>query len=1119
MHNKLLTISLREIKKSYKRFISLMIMSFLGVAVFVGMRDASGVMIASLDKYYDETKLYDIKLLSSYGLTDRDVNKLNNLGLESFGIHYVDKIIDSDNGDPVIRIIGLNNSINMPILNEGKMPTSVDEIVVEKNLLNREKKKIGDYIIINNNENLKNNKFKIVGVVTSPLYILAPSASVTRGTTNIGSGNVNFYTYVSDEVFDIEYYTEVGIRVTNEYITSSTSYNKLINNKLDKVNKIKSELENDRYDEIYNKALDEINKKEQEGIKEFENAEEKLSLFKNELDNAYSKLKSSKIEINDNKLRLSNNLTMLNTSKKEIDRNIELLENSKSEIKKNEEQMEKELGKYNLTISDIVLIKDSLNGKLPSKDIVKSYIKDSEYKEELDGIVDSIYDNYEELMNSSSEDIKGKMKDAIPKDIDNYEEIINCIDEFDLDYIRNNLFDIVINLAKNIEEIKNIIDEDTPYYEEINSLIDSYSNNIDKIITLFDGISALEKGKEEINKNEVRLLNAKNEIEKGFNEYYKYERELKKGEELYNIGYKEYEKSLNLYNSNYAEYLKNKNEFEKKIAEAKIELHDLERPKLYVYTREDDSEYAGYLNIGDSVINLSKAFPTIFFIVAVFMSIMSMSRMAFEDRIEIGTLKSLGFSNFHIIIKYVIYSCSATIIGGLLGSIFGFYFLTWFVYNIYGIMYVLPYFRYYYDLIPFVIGITLSTLCITGTAILTVKKIVNEKPSSLLRPVAPINGKKLLIEHLPLWKRTKFSNKVTIRNIFRYKKRVIMTIVGITGCTVLLLTGYGIKDSITNIARIQFGKIFVFDDIIYLDKSTNLDETFSNSHIKNRLDAKMENIRVGTTSVNLFVPNGDINYDIINLNNPNNNERLFLEDEKVIISDKLSKLYDISVGDKVTFSDINNVKYEVLVNGITENYVGSYIYMNKNTYEKLIGEMTPNVSYIILDDVKNEKKVVNELMAKEEVISTLSRASTIVNVDNMLVSLDKIVYILIILSGALSFVVLYNLSYINISERKREIATLKVLGFTYGEVDNYIIKENFIITTVGIIIGLLMAKPFVNYIVDSIEIDLVEFIHIINNSSYLNTFIYMIAFTSIVSIIIHFTLKKIDMIESLKTVE
>ena len=407
---------------------------------------------------------------------------------------------------------------------------------------------------------------------------------------------------------------------------------------------------------------------------------------------------------------------------------------------------------------------------------------------------------------------------------------------------------------------------------------------------------------------------------------------------------------------------------------------------------------------------------------------------------------------------------------------------------------------------------------IVASSIITVRLVVNEGPASLMRPKSPKIGKKMLVEKLPFWNKMLFSNKVTIRNIVRYRKRFIMTILGIAGCTMLVLYGFGIKDAIVSIPDKQFKEIFHYDSMVYLDNvnSEKTNEIFNIDGIENRLDTKMDIASAGIYSVNLFVPSDDCEIDKI-LSLKDDKKVLKIESSKIIISHKLSELTNTKVGSDFKFS-LDNKDYSFIVSGIAENYVANYVFMNQKTYEDIFGEFKINVSLVNLDDKKIDS-INKELLTNKEVLGFNPMNVNLKEISNMLSSLDSIVLILIVLSGLLSFSVLYNLSYINISERKREISTLKVLGFFPREVDNYIIKEMFIITIIGILIGLFFGT-FVTYvIVDLIEMDLVEFIHTIRPVSYLGTFIIMIIFSVIVSFIIHYSLKKIDMIESLKSVE
>jgi putative ABC transport system permease protein len=1099
-------------------------MSFLGVAMFVGMRTTTGVMLASLDEYYKEQNYYDIKIISTLGLTSDDVNSLNKLGVTSYGTHSKDVLTLLGEDTTVTKIIGLNDKINKVLLDEGRLPQSDDEIVVEQNFLSHKGKKIGDYYEIDDDQSFKVHKFKIVGTVTSPMYLLVGGNSITRGNTNIGNGAVEFYAYTLDSVFNMDYYTEIYVKIDNDYITSSKEYVDLVNDTLDKIDGIKSIREKARYDEIYNKYVKEIDENEAKGLKELNDAKNKLDTFKNELDKGYSKLRASKLEIDSGKKSLEATLNMLNNSRIELEEGTIKLEQAKKELENGEKELTDALSEYGLTIDDILTLRELLNDRVVSKERLKHVFSESPYKDVIYKIIDYIYETEDlkkikEYIESNCPCFKEKIISLIPKDVENYDEIVEYITNLNKDILREDIYIKILDTANNIEDIKNSIPSDVPYRDNIIKLLDNYADTVIKIKELFDGVDSLIKGKEEIRKNEELLRDGKIKLDNGYSEYYKYEQQLKEGEAAYHRGYKDYLNSLNIYNSSIEEYFRNKFDFENKIAEARSKLTEIEMPEWYIYSRDDDSEYSGYIGVGDSIDRLAATFPTIFFIVAVFMSIMSMSRMALEDRVEIGTLKSLGFSNKHIYLKYVLYSTIATIIGGILGGIFGFYFLTWFIFRMYRVLYCLPYFKYYYDFLPLILGIAISVICITGSSVVTVRKIVTEKPSSLLRPLAPSSGKKIILEYLPIWKILSFSNKITIRNIVRYKKRVIMTVIGITGCTVLLLTGYGIRDAIRNIPQKQFGEVFVFDEIFYLDKEyDNIDDVLNNEHIVSRQDANMQTVKVKGTSSNLFaVDNLDSNNVIVR--DYITNEKLNLEDGKVIITNKLLDIHNYNVGDKIEITDNNNKVHTAIVSGIANNYVGSYIFISKSYYEDMFGKYIPNVSYVSLDSIDNEETVTVELMKNEHVLSVVKKTSMLESIDVMLNPLDYIVVILLVLSGMLSFVVLYNLSYINISERKREIATLKVLGFTHGEVDNYIIKENFIITIIGIIVGMIVGKPFVDYIVDAIELDLVSFIHKINLDSYLFTFMFMILFTCIVTVIIHFTLKKINMIESLKTVE
>lgn len=1119
------TITSREIKKSIKRFLSLLIMSMLGVGVFVGLKMASFDMIKSLDTYYDNTNSYDVKVLSTLGMTDNDIKSLRNIeGIkEVYGSYSKDVIINNGDTDLVIKIIGITKNINKIDIIKGRLPKNNNEIVVEEYYFKEQKLKLNDKLSFEDSD-FNENKLTIVGVVKSPLFITAMSPRSNRGSTNLGTGKVNYYAYCLNNNFNMDYYTESYITLNNtkEEITNSKEYNDIVNKSLKNIDKIKKKQEINRYNEIYNKINNEIRRNEDEYLIKFNEAELELNKANNELikgkkildsskielDNASVKLNKTKNELDVAKEELDNNEEKLNIAKEELDSNEEKLLLARNEIDNAKEEINNELSKYNLTIEDIYKYKEIINN-LDINSIKDKIDKDSLYYDEIIIILDKISE-LDILGNDIN--IKEELINLIPKEIDNYEMIIEFINDLSIDNIINN------------------IPVDIPNYDEIVNLLNNY-NKIKELINILDKLEQAEKEyneglillnnyKEEYNNGVVLLNNYKEEYEIGYNTYLEYYKKYEEGLEEYNNGLKLYESNYNLYNSKLEEYHNSKNMFELKMIEARKELDKIPEAKWYVYDRLDNSEYSGFIDDSKSISNLAKIFPTIFFAVAILISLVSMSRMVEEDRMEIGTLKSLGFNNRHIRKKYLIYSFSATLLGGLIGSISGFTLLPLYIWNIYKLLYDIPVFNYDLNPINTIIGLTIAIICICGTTILTIRKVVKEKPSDLLRPKAPSNGKRILLERIKIvWNNINFSNKIMFRNLFRYKKRALITIGGIMGCTSVMLVGFGIRDSVIDIPNIQFNDVFHFDEMLYLTNEIN-DELNNYKEIKHVVNTYMSNVEINNYQVNLMVPEDSNNLKyVLNLKDKETKEELKLIDNKVIISDKLSDLINKKINDKITIKTIENKEYEFIISGICENYVGHYIFMNKNTYEDNIDNFKINISYLKLNNLKNEEKLAKELLKNDEVMTIMSLNTTIENVNNSLSSLNSVVIILILLSAALSFVVLYNLANINISERKREIATLKVLGFNNKEVDSYITREMNILTIIGIVFGLIIGTFLTYIIVDTVEIEMVRFLHRVNTISYIITIMLIIGFTLIVNKIIHYSLKQIDMIESLKSVE
>lgn len=528
--------------------------------------------------------------------------------------------------------------------------------------------------------------------------------------------------------------------------------------------------------------------------------------------------------------------------------------------------------------------------------------------------------------------------------------------------------------------------------------------------------------------------------------------------------------------------------------------------------------------------NISKMFPVIFYLVAVLISLTSMTRMIEEERVEIGTLKAMGYTNMQIISKYIIYSLFACIIGGVLGMTVGLYLLPNIVWMLYSMIYNLPEFYCTYRVEIGLLGIIIAFICIGGATIIVATNELKQMPAVLMRPKPPKKGKRILLERIKfIWKRFNFSQKVTARNIFRYKKRAIMTIIGIAGCTGLMLTGFGIRDSVIDIPSVQFRKIFSYDLSISLTNTKGLEELneylSNNENIQNYTEICATTAKLGEKNYNVtvFVPKNteDLN-NSFNLTNPKTGEKINLNDDEIIISDKIADMIGANIGDEVTFIDGDDISYKFKVKDIMKNYVGHYVFMSRTFYENNIRQYKTNMIFVNTNENLNadvQNNISQEILNIEGVASVSVISSLMKSVSDMLNTMNYVVIILIVASALLAFVVLYNLANINIAERQREIATLKVLGFYDKEVDNYINKENIIFTIIAIVIGLVLGTFLTSGIISSIEIDSLRFMRHILPISYVYSAVITFVFSIIVNFIIHFVLKKIDMIESLKSVE
>lgn len=559
---------------------------------------------------------------------------------------------------------------------------------------------------------------------------------------------------------------------------------------------------------------------------------------------------------------------------------------------------------------------------------------------------------------------------------------------------------------------------------------------------------------------------------------------------------------------------------EKKKIRQELKNEKLEGQTWYVLDINSNTGFYQYKQDTERIDNVAKVFPLVFFIVAVLICLTTMTRMVEEERSQIGTLKSLGYKDSAIMFKYVLYASLATIIGGMIGVLIGYRLLPDIVFEMYKNMYRIGDIKLsYYSSLTFQ-GMMIALLCTLGATIYTCRKTLKESPANLLRPVAPAPGKRVLLEKIPcIWNRLSFSYKVTVRNVFRYKKRFLMTIIGIAGCTGLILAGFGLKDCIVKMVPHQYEEIFNYQVKVTLDENKTKDtinKIKENKKVKDLLQIQEESITLDNKdtnqSITLIVPKDGVD-GFIKLQDRKSKEKYQLKDG-VIVTEKLANLLDLEEGDTLKFTGTDT--YTEKVSNITENYLFHYIYLPKEKYKGTYNTVllkTKNMTE------KQEKNFANELKEIPGVSNITFTSSTRHVFDDTMDSFAYVSLILIISAGALAFVVLYNLSSINISERRRELATIKVLGFYDKEVYQYINRENTILTVIGILLGLGVGNILTMYIIKTCELDMLMFDPTIAPLSYLYAILITAAFAILVNIILYFSLKKIDMIESLKSVE
>lgn len=1100
---------IRDILKSKGRFLSIVAIVALGVAFFTGVKSSPIVMKTSSDKYYDKYNLMDIRLISTLGLTDKDVDDIKNIeGVEGvYPTYSLDAISIYKSTEKVLKVHGLDlnklndkkNYINQLKLIKGRLPQKSGECVLEIPKIKALNYPIGSEISLSSgkddklSKSLSKSKYKVVGYVETPYYL-----SQEKGNSSIGGGVIEGAIMIPESDFKMDTYTEMFLTVKSakELDTYGDEYSNLVKTVTDKIENMKNKLTTRRYNEVVKKAEDKIQKQE-----------DKLSKAKKDFDKGKKEYEENKLK-SENEIKEAEN-KILDASEQIEDGKAQL----KNEKKRAFEQIEE--GKIKLANAET----DLKNGQKKYQTALKKF---NSNKKTAESEIKKAESDLEELSNQI-DDLKNGNK-LIEKQLQN--EQLSEVERSELENkLNENLYILSVMQQK--------------YKDGTDKLESSKSELLLGEKKLKETKATLEASEKKIANEKTKLKSseklAEEKFKKAEEELYQRENQIEEAKLELKENKAKLKTELNKAKKELQEAEEKIADGEEKIKDAKKQIKKIEKPTLYILDRDSHQSFVEYEGCANSIDALAKIFPVFFFAVAALVCLTTMTRMVDEQRINIGTLKGLGYKTSQISKKYILYALIACITGSILGLAIGFSVFPTVIFFAYGMMYSIENIVYVFS-IPIAIGITsLALIIITLSAYMACRKELKETPAILMRPKAPKSGKRILLERIPfIWNRFSFISKVTVRNIFRYKKRFLMTVLGIAGCTALILTGFGIKDSIEMILTGQYGTLFKYDMSLVIQSDMTdkqiyeLRKNLSDIDEINKYEFfSYENgdIKVNNTTkeITIVVPENLKKMDkFIHLQDRKTQNPIELNNKGIVLTEKIARDLGVKAGDEIELINSDDKKAKIKVSHITENYISHYAYISPENYIKLFEkDLDFNRVIGILNNpsVKIEDKLSKKLFDIETVDGITFNTASKETFHNTIKNLNYVVLIMIISAGALAFVVLYNLTNVNISERIREIATIKVLGFYDKEVSAYIYRENIILTIIGTVVGLGLGTILHKFIMVTVEIQSMMFGRVIDMSSYFIATVLTIVLSLFVNLAMFYKLRNVKMVESLKSVD
>ena len=1169
MKSKLVKETLCEIWRSRNRFFSILGIVALGVGFFAGVKASCPDMKLTMERYYEDTALADVHLVSTYGFNDNDLAAIRkDYDIRAMMPAYsTDAFVDVGNrADTIVKVLSLDSenlnnpgTLNKPVLQEGRLPEKAGECVVEKNIHSPEEFQIGNTIkLIAGKEDeeiedtLAQDIFTIVGIVESPQYI-----SFDRGKTQIGDGEIDTFIMIPEGDFKLDVYTDVYLTLGSAQGLSpfEQPYRDEVEQAVKRFEQTAETREQERYDEIVSEAQEKIGNAKKELADGEQKQTAELAGARQKLDAAQAEFLTGRAELDQNRneydMQIAAAQEKLNAARQKLEDGQAQYEAGLAEYEDGMRRYEDGLQEYTQSLADFEDQKAAALKELHSleqqRDILKKQVGDGQEQisegRSLTAGISNVAAAYE---NDSAADLS-----QLPPDVAAVIDGAGTLDAM----IPPGTLPAGTTVKEMLEQYV-LTPPDSPMKGILKSgiyqVVDGVNSYLDtqeqQLVPAKEGLAKLEQGisdgyaqlddaQQELDTAKAQLASGTAELAAGRAEF---AAQKKTGSQALADAEAQLADGQAALDQARADYDEGKRESDEKLADARREiadaeaqLADVQKPVWYVWDRDDNPGYSSYQDDAEKVDAVAQVFPVFFILVAALVCLTTMTRMVEEQRTQIGTLKALGYTNRAIMAKYLWYAIAASLIGSIAGLAVGFTLFPTTIIHAYQLRYFMPEpitpFRWDYA-----VWCTVAAVLVTGISAWAAGYAeLKEQPAQLMRPKAPPSGKRVLLEKWTwLWNKLNFTQKVTARNLFRYKKRVLMTVVGIAGCTALMLTGFGLQYSVGAIVPKQFGEIFIYDAMGAMNSNITPEETGTvrqklaeTPGIAEDMMLLYQGMDAGTgknkASVTAFVPEDpDGLGDYITLRTREGHTPLSLSDDGAVVNEKLAKLLGLKEGSAFTLETTDGTEAEVRVSGITENYAMNYVYMSPAYYRQIFGaEPVVNTFLFNTEDSADLSRLSETILGYDNIQGISYAESSVTQFSDIADSLGSIVLVLIMSAGLLAFIVMYNLVNINVTERIRELATIKVLGFYDKEVSAYIYRENNISAVIGMLAGLVGGIFLEKFVIQTAEVDIVMFAPEIPWTAFLYAGALTMAFTFIVNFVLHFKLKKINMVESMKSIE